>query len=88
MARRAGETREPWKPPTLEERAAERQRLREYLATQHKSEDCPREPEAQFAPPGIWRRAMVLHVNLGGGRHLYQWDYTCDRCKISRRVET
>lgn len=61
-------------------------KLRAYLAGEHTGDDCPRRPVDQFKAPGIWRRALVMHVNCGAGEYLYTYDYTCDRCKVTRRI--
>ena len=60
--------------------------IKAYLAGEHTGDDCPREPADQFKAPGVWRRQMIMHINVGGGEHLYTYTYTCDRCKVARNV--
>lgn len=90
MARSATRAPKP-PPPTEEERRAARVAhmagVRQHLAEQHTGADCPREATDQFKAPGCWLRSMIMHINCGGGVHLYTYRYECNRCHASTTVE-
>ena len=67
--------------------AAHMVRVKDHLAEQHTGPDCPREPADQFRAPGVWLRATMMHINCGGGEHLYTFRYECSKCHAVTTVE-
>lgn len=83
----------PPKPPPLSayERkaahAAHMANVRQHLAEQHTGADCPRSAADQFKAPGCWFRSTIMHINVGGGVHLYTFRYECSKCAAVTTVE-